>query len=220
MIGIYKITSPNGKIYIGQTIDSKRRFRHYKDLKCKEQPRLYRSLVKHGVDNHKFEVIWECEKDKLTKWERYFQDKFESTGKSGLNCILVKTDEFSGGHSDETKKKISNSLKGYKPSQKQIDRLIEYNKTRIISDETRYKLGNGNRGKKPSIELINKRSISRVGLKRTEETKIKMSKSGKDRCTDEWRANLSQKLKGRVFTEETKRKMSEAAKNRNKSVNL
>ena len=32
MIGIYKITSPTGKIYIGQSINLKRRFRDYKKL--------------------------------------------------------------------------------------------------------------------------------------------------------------------------------------------
>lgn len=220
MIGIYKITSPSGKVYIGQTIDHERRFRHYKLLRCKEQPRLYRSLIKHGVELHKFEFIKECLKDELTTFEREFQLMYNSIGKNGLNCILVKTNESNGGHSEETKKKISESLKGYKPSQKQIDRLIEYNKTRVISDETRYKLGNGNRGKKPSIEIINKRSNARVGLKRTEETKKKMSESSKARCTDEWKANLSQKLKGRVITDEWRKKLSDAAKNRNKSVNL
>lgn len=220
MIGIYKITSPSGKVYIGQTIDHERRFKHYKLLRCKEQPRIYKSLLKYGADDHKFELIKECIKDELTFWERYFQESFNSTGKNGLNCILVKTDEFSGGHSQETKDKISESLKGYKPSKKQVDRLIEYNKTRVISDETRYKLGNGRRGKKQSIEHIEKSAIARTGLKRSNETKNKISKSMKLTCTDEWRANLSSKLKGRVITEEWRKKLSDAAKNRNKSVNL
>jgi group I intron endonuclease len=220
MIGIYKITSPNGKVYIGQTIDHERRFRHYKNLRCKEQPRLYKSLLKYGVDNHKFHFFFESDIKELTKWERHFQELYNSTGKEGLNCILVKTNEFSGGHSQETKDKISKSLKGYKPTQKQVDRLIEYNKTRVISDETRYKLGNGNRGKKQSAENIIKRTIPRTGLKRSEETKRKMSESAKLRCTDKWKENIAIKLKGRVFTEEQIKKLSDAAKNRNKSVNL
>ena len=220
MIGIYKITSPSGKVYIGQTIDHERRFKHYKNLKCKQQPRLYKSLLKYGVDNHKFHFIFESSIEQLTQWERHFQELYNSTGKEGLNCILVKTDEFSGGHSQETKDKISESLKGYKPSQKQVDRLIEYNKTRVISDETRYKLGNGNRGKSPSKETIDKLIVARTGLKRSEETKRKMSESAKLRCTDEWKANISSKLKGRVITDEWRKKLSDAAKNRNKSVNL
>jgi group I intron endonuclease len=220
MIGIYKIISPNGKVYIGQTIDHERRFRHYKNLRCKEQPRLYKSLLKYGVDNHKFHFFFESNIKELTKWERHFQELYNSTGKEGLNCILVKTNEFSGGHSQETKDKISESLKGYKPSQKQVDRLIEYNKTRVISDETRYKLGNGRRGKITSNETKLKQSKAQTGLKKTEQTKVKISNSAKLRCTDEWRANLSSKLKGRVITDEWRKKLSDAAKNRNKSVNL
>lgn len=35
--GIYKITNPNGKIHIGQSIDLECRFKCYKYLKCKNQ---------------------------------------------------------------------------------------------------------------------------------------------------------------------------------------
>ena len=57
VIGIYKITSPSNKIYIGQGIDIYIRWNEYKRLKCKRQPKLYASLKKHGVDNHKFEIV-------------------------------------------------------------------------------------------------------------------------------------------------------------------
>lgn len=33
--GIYKLTSPSGKVYIGQSINLKNRFRHYKSNKSK-----------------------------------------------------------------------------------------------------------------------------------------------------------------------------------------
>ena len=57
MIGIYKITSPLGYIYIGQSINIDYRFNVYKKLKCKSQLRIYNSFVKYGVDNHIFEII-------------------------------------------------------------------------------------------------------------------------------------------------------------------
>jgi len=59
MIGIYKITNPKGKIYIGQSINIKRRFNEYKRLNCSQQPKIYNSLLKYGSDNHKFEIIEE-----------------------------------------------------------------------------------------------------------------------------------------------------------------
>ena len=56
---IYKITSPSEKIYVGQTINLESRLRIYKNLACKNQLRLYRSLVKYGWETHKFEIL-EC----------------------------------------------------------------------------------------------------------------------------------------------------------------
>ena len=34
-------------------------------LDCKVQIKLYRSLIKHGYDNHTFEIIEECTEDLL-----------------------------------------------------------------------------------------------------------------------------------------------------------
>jgi hypothetical protein len=59
MAYIYKITNPNGRIYIGQTTDIKTRWNKYKKLSCKDQPSLYTSLIKHKPENHIFEIIEE-----------------------------------------------------------------------------------------------------------------------------------------------------------------
>jgi predicted GIY-YIG superfamily endonuclease len=44
MIGIYKITSPTNKVYIGQSLDIEKRFVNYKGLFCKQQTKLYNCL--------------------------------------------------------------------------------------------------------------------------------------------------------------------------------
>ena len=49
MIGIYKITSPNNKVYIGQSVDIEKRLKRYKNLNCKKQSKIYNSLNKYGV---------------------------------------------------------------------------------------------------------------------------------------------------------------------------
>ena len=41
MVGIYKITNPSGKIYIGQSVNIDNRISSYKNLKCKNQTKLY-----------------------------------------------------------------------------------------------------------------------------------------------------------------------------------
>lgn len=58
--GIYKIISPSNKIYIGQSIDIKRRFRQYREPnRNKKHPKLNNSFLKYGIDNHTFEIIEE-----------------------------------------------------------------------------------------------------------------------------------------------------------------
>lgn len=216
MIGIYKIINPKGKVYIGQTIDYYRRLRHYRLLKCKQQPKLYASLVEYGFANHMVILIKECNVEELTKWERYFQEMYKSVGTNGLNCILVRNEHFTGGHSDESKKKISDSLKGRKANQKAIDGLIEYNKTRILTKENRVNLGNGNRGKKFSDEWKSNMSQAKLGTTKTNEVKNKISQSLKGRTFSE---EHRQKLKSRVITDEWRLKLSIAAKNRKNKNN-
>jgi group I intron endonuclease len=79
MVGIYKITSPSGKIYIGQSVEIERRFNSYKRMYVKNKGvvKLYRSFLKYGVDNHIFEVVCECEESQLNEKERYYQEMFD-----------------------------------------------------------------------------------------------------------------------------------------------
>jgi len=114
VIGIYKITSPSNKIYIGQSINIEKRFKQYKRLDCKKQPKLYNSLIKYGVKFHQFEIIEICELNKLNKQEIYWK-QYYNTINEGLNCELF--DIGQGYRSDEVKTKISNSLKGKSKSQ-------------------------------------------------------------------------------------------------------
>ena len=72
MIGIYKITNPKGKAYIGQSKNIDRRFMQYSNLKSsKNQLKLHRSFLKYGIENHNFEIICECDAKDLNITERY-----------------------------------------------------------------------------------------------------------------------------------------------------
>jgi group I intron endonuclease len=105
MIGIYKITSPNDRIYIGQTINYKNRLNKYKNLKgSKKQIRLHNSFLKYGITNHIFEFIEECTIEELNTKERYYQDLYDVLSKKGLNCYLTHTNELKRIVSEETKK--------------------------------------------------------------------------------------------------------------------
>lgn len=112
MIGIYKITNPNNKIYIGQSVNIKKRFVNYKCLNCKGQIKLFNSFNKYGIKNHKFEILHLCEIKDLNELERYYQELFEVIGIYGLNLKLTNTFDKCGTLSQKTKNKISLIKKG------------------------------------------------------------------------------------------------------------
>ena len=107
MIGIYKITSPSNKVYIGQSIDITTRWNaHRKSINNKKKTKLINSFLKYGVDNHIFEIIEICEVKDLNQQERYWQD-FYNVIEEGLNLKLTQTDDRSGYLSEEAKEKMS-----------------------------------------------------------------------------------------------------------------
>lgn len=103
IIGIYKITSPTERIYIGQSRDIKTRFNRYFKMHKSNitQIRLWRSFKKYGVKNHKFEIVEECKFEDLNKRERYWQDNYNVLSKKGLNCILQETDNLTRQYTKE-----------------------------------------------------------------------------------------------------------------------
>jgi len=66
MIGIYKITSPSKKIYIGQSVDIERRFKWHKKHTIKTNGKLSNSFKKYGADNHVFEIV-----DNISFWTSF-----------------------------------------------------------------------------------------------------------------------------------------------------
>lgn len=62
MTGIYKITSPSGNVYIGQSYDIKARWGNHKRKTYLSIPIAY-SIKTHGADSHVFEIIHELPSD-------------------------------------------------------------------------------------------------------------------------------------------------------------
>ena len=187
MIGIYKITNPNGKVYIGQTWDFKRRFDQYHKTFGIRQRKLYNSIMKYGIDNHTFDIICELPKDvsqevldryEITYWE-FYKDCL-------VELLNIRIPGKGGKHSEETKKLMS-----------------EWQIGKVISEETKSRISTSNLGKTP----WNK------GVPRTQKVKDKISlaKKGK-RLPQEAIDKMAKVLKSRVFSEETKRKISESKK--------
>lgn len=120
--GIYKIISPSGKIYIGQSIDLYRRLKSYfAPNSNKNQKILRHSFNKYGVEKHKFYIIEECDISLLNERERYWQEKHID---SLLNCRLTETSDKSGICSEHTKINISGGLRKSGKSYQHLKRKI------------------------------------------------------------------------------------------------
>jgi len=84
MVGIYKITSPDNKIYIGQSIDIKKRWYQYRLYLAKSQRKLYESFKSFGYEKHLFEIIHLCQKHELNTLECYYINLYNAC--DHLNC--------------------------------------------------------------------------------------------------------------------------------------
>lgn len=104
-IGIYKITNHLNQIYIGQSMNLEYREKVYRDLRCKLQPKIYNSILNNRWETHSFEIIEECEIDKLNKRERYYQEYYDTVN-NGLNSIYVGVNDGNRCWTEEMKNKL------------------------------------------------------------------------------------------------------------------
>jgi hypothetical protein len=120
--GIYKILSPSGRIYIGQSINILKRWETYKYKACKTQSKLHNSFCKYGAINHIFEIIHFCEPKELDDLEKYYINFYDSCNPhTGLNCVAAARGK--GIVSAETRKKLSIARLGYKPTKEHIENV-------------------------------------------------------------------------------------------------
>lgn len=155
--GIYKITSADGKVYIGESKDIYKRWSRYRGLYCKSQKKLHSSFKEHKVENHTFEIIEECPFEDLKCRERYWQDFYDVTGENGLNCVLTQCGVLKAVKSDITIKRHSDAQRGENNSM--------YGRRGELSPLF---------GKVPSEETCKKISISHKGKVLSEEHKANM----------------------------------------------
>ena len=162
---IYKITSPSGRVYVGKTVDFKKRRNKYKILDCKRQPLLFSSFKKYGFENHTIDLIdsFDGNNDyadgKEMFWVRSFMShkrKWENSEykyEKGLNA----TDGGSGVLGNNSPKY---SLRG---------RPLSEETKRKLSDSWKKKYENGFKhpslGKKHSEERKKQIGLSKIGNK-------------------------------------------------------
>jgi group I intron endonuclease len=155
---VYKITSPTGRVYIGQTFDMNRRYQAYSKLRCKTQTRLYASLLKHGFDEHNIEVLYAAmtTPSNLISLEAEFISQFNSTGSNGLN-VLSSGAEY---------QKRSSPRMPYVASEETRRKISEGNKGKVISPFQRMKMSINNPMRNPDNRRKMKEALSSPDVKR------------------------------------------------------
>ena len=147
---IYKITSPSGKIYIGQTYNLEKRLEQYRGGGSKFQRKLYRSFTKYGWNQHKFEIIEEIEynKEELDNLEIKYILEFKCV-EEGLNCRYGGS---KGSPSEESKERSRQSNLGKKRSKEACENNRRAQTGKKMSEESKRKISEFNKGKKLSEE--------------------------------------------------------------------
>lgn len=187
---IYKITNKvNGKIYIGQTMQSvEKRFKeHINAAKTKYSGNRYalqHAILKYGEDAFTIEVLGEYPEELLDEMEIMFIQEFNSLKPNGYNITLGGCGTRGYKHTDETKRLLTQNL------HKRWDTMTpeEYE------------------------DACRKRSEALKGIPKSDEHKRKLSELAKQRTGEK------NPFYGKKHTEETKRKIAEKAKGRDNGM--
>ena len=133
--GIYKITSPSGKVYIGQSRDIQMRWNNYRKLKaCKSQIALYNSFIKYGVQNHIFQNLINLPSDVSQETLNNYELQYWKFHKDcNVEMLNIREPGIKGRHSEETRMKMSKNMLGNK-----------INLGRKMDNDTKNKIGISN----------------------------------------------------------------------------
>lgn len=183
----------NGKCYVGQTGDFKRREYNWRCLKYYyTNDHICNDRAKYGLDNFTVEVLATTDnREEALEFEQRFIRDYNTLWPNGYNLDSggVKGKKIS----DVSKQKMSESKKG-KPSPM---------KGKHLSNEAKLKISEALKGKPSPM----------YGKHQSNGTRQKISEANKGKHrSDEIKQKISKAKKGKRLSDETRQKMSEAKK--------
>ena len=142
---IYKLTSPSGKIYIGQTQCLYKRFQDYRKPKANKY--LMNAILKYGLENIIVEVLErDIPLENLDEREQFYLDTLQPFGDTGYNIC-----------------KEASTTRGRKRPPEEMQGSIDYMTGRFGELNSFY-------GKKHSEETKQKQRETKLGKKQSKET--------------------------------------------------
>lgn len=107
------VNTITGEIYVGSAVSLSKRFSVYFSIKSvnevlsRSKSRILSALVKYGYSAFRLEILEECDPNQTINREQYYLDLLNPE----YNILSVASSSLGKLHSEETKSKISNSLK-------------------------------------------------------------------------------------------------------------
>ena len=174
--GIYMFTNKiTGHTYVGQSIDISNRFKNYFNisyLKSKDGFRISRAILKYGYSNFSITILEYCNISDLLKREQYYFYKLEPQ----YNILKIAGSSLGFNHSEETKAKISKSLKGIYVNEKSaLFGRSHMEETKVLMSLQKAGVNNPLFGKTHSEDTKDLMREKALGRKHSDETKLKMS---------------------------------------------
>lgn len=191
---IYKYTNKiNGKVYIGQTINPKKRYYDHKN--AKEDSLFHRAVKKYGFSSFKYDILFNITCNNQLDLENTLNSK---------ETICIK-------YYDST-----NLEKGYNILSKGSNSFYSENRKKYWTEEKReersrnsFGENNPHYGKKHTEEAKEAMRLSKLGKPMKDEIKEKISKTLTGRkFTETHRQKIGKALKGRPKSTEQRQKLS------------
>lgn len=163
--GVYKLTAPSGKCYIGSSINCESRYKGHKKLAFRgthKNSKLISAFKKYG--DLLFSILIICRPEDRIMHEQACLDAFDPEYNHSKIAGKV---EFT----QEVRRKLSIAGAG----------KIPHNKGKSASDETKRRLSDSHKGQIPTPETIAKIVAKNTGRKKTLETcrRISVGRKGK-----------------------------------------
>lgn len=225
---VYRIKNiVNGKVYIGQSVNAKRRWVDHKaKLNRNQHPNehLQSAWQFYNARSFEFDILEQCTSKEMTNQrEVYYINEYKALDREfGYN---IRTGGDSFNHSQESKLKMSKSKLGFKHTDETKIKISKNNSRHMLgkthTDESKMKIGLAGTGRKKSPETIEKlkqimhnstNPAHMKGVKKSPEQNIRASNGLKLKWQDPtFRENMLT-VRKRQMTDEVKKQISTTKK--------